>query len=124
MFTPGPSHSDPSPYGDDWEDQPTQGWFYQWVLGVALPVAMVGHGVSVLSTGVLVGEHGFHLHGLNARAAGAAFACAGIFVHCHYFWGNVYNQVWWAVLGKILSAMGFIAALAILLVRIGVLGVR
>ena len=45
----------------------------------------------------------------------------GVFLHFHYFWGNVYNQAWWAVLGKILSA-AFIAATVTLIIRVGILG--
>jgi hypothetical protein len=63
-------------------------------------------------------------HGLNAVALGIAGMSAGIFVHCHYFWGNVFNQAWVAVLGKIVSAIAFIAALVFVLIHNGVLGVR
>ena len=37
-------------------------------------------------------------------------------------WGNVYNQAWPAVLGKILAACGFVAGLGFLLIHNGVLG--
>jgi hypothetical protein len=46
-----------------------------------------------------------------------------IFLHCHYFWGNIYNQAWFAVLGKIIGAIVFIGATGFLIVRIGVYGV-
>jgi hypothetical protein len=45
----------------------------------------------------------------------------GLFLHCHYFWGKYHLSVV-SVLGKILSAVAFIAALAFLLVRVGVFG--
>ena len=48
---------------------------------------------------------------------------AAHFVHCHYFWGNVYNQAWLAVLGKIIGACGFIAGVAFVVIRNGVLGI-
>ena len=38
--------------------------------------------------------------------------------------GNIFNQAWFAVLGKIVAACGFIAALAFVLIRNGVLGIR
>ena len=46
-----------------------------------------------------------------------------MFLHCHYFRGNVYNQAWFAVLGKIVAACGFIAGVGTLIVRVGVLGI-
>jgi hypothetical protein len=64
------------------------------------------------------------LHGSNAAAFGVAWVSAGVFLHCHYFWGNVFNQAWFAVLGKIVAACGFIAGLAFVLVRNGVLGIN
>jgi hypothetical protein len=61
--------------------------------------------------------------GLNAVAFGAAWVAVAVFVHCHYFWGNIYSQSWFAVLGKIIAACGFIAAIVFVLIRNGVLGV-
>src|SRR5258708_3898200 len=115
----------PGPYDDDWEDQPGQGPFYQWFLGAALPLAIFTYALSV----ILTHQASFggnqtppmRLEGLNATALGIAAISASLFLHCHYFWGNIYNQAWFAVLGKILSACGFIAGLGILLVRVGVL---
>ena len=45
-----------------------------------------------------------------------------VFMHCHYFWGNIYNQAWFAVLGKIIAGCGFIAGLGIVIIRVGILG--
>ena len=39
-----------------------------------------------------------------------------------YFWGNVYDQVWYAELGKIVAGIGFIAGLGFLMVWVGVMG--
>jgi hypothetical protein len=115
----------PTAYDDDWEDQPGQGPFYQWGLGVVLPLALIGYG----AYGVAVQQITFGtrvsmtLHGLNAIAFGIAWISAGVFLHFHYFWGNIFNQAWFAVLGKIVSACGFIAGLVFVLVRNGVLGI-
>ena len=46
-----------------------------------------------------------------------------MFVHGRFFWGNIFNQAWFAVLGKIVAACGFIAGLVFVLVRNGVLGI-
>jgi hypothetical protein len=54
----------------------------------------------------------------------AAMLAAAVFMHCHYYWGNVYNQAWFAVLGKIVSACAFIGGLGTIIVRVGVLGVN
>lgn len=114
----------PTAYDDDWEDQPGQGWFYQWGLGALLPLVLVGYGAHAIAS--RHAEFGSQitvtLRGPNAIAFGAAWVSAGAFLHCHYFWGNVYNQAWFAVLGKMVAGVGFIAALLFLLVRNGVLG--
>jgi hypothetical protein len=106
------------------EDQPTQGWFYKWILGIVIPLGLVAYGVSaIISRRADYGTNiSMELHGVNAIAYGIALISAAVFMHCHYFWGNIYDQVWFAVLGKILSACGFIAGLAVLIVRIGLWG--
>jgi hypothetical protein len=114
---------------DDWEDQPTQGPMYQYGLGVMVPVLqMVYGGYGIVYQQIEIGRRfsytHFTLHGKNAIAYGIAWICAGVFVHCHYFWGNIYSQAWFAVLGKIVSACGFIAAVGYVLVRNGVWGIR
>ena len=116
----------PGPYDDDWEDQPGQGPFYQWFMGAALPLAILIYGVVIVvrqqATFADNQMQHMQLEGLNAMALGIAAISAGLFLHCHYFWGNIYNQAWFAVLGKILSACGFIGGLGILIIRVGVLG--
>jgi hypothetical protein len=103
----------PDPYDDDWEDQPGQGPLYQWGLGVLLPLLALGYGVHAVSTGqAAYGRLPMTLHGTNALAFGTAVISAAVFLHCHYFWGNVYNQAWLAVLGKIVAACGFTPASA------------
>ena len=62
------------------------------------------------------------LFGTNAVALGLAGLSIGAFLHCHYFWGNVYHLSAFAVLGKILSLMSFIGSVGYLIVRVGVLG--
>ena len=115
----------PSAYDDDWEDQPGQGPFYQWGLGGVAALVLVGYGVYaiVMRQVEFGGRVSMTLRGWNAVAFGVAWVSAGVFVHCHYFWGNIYNQGWVAVLGKIVSACGFIAGLGFVLVRNGVLGI-
>jgi hypothetical protein len=115
----------PTPYDDDWEDQPGQGVFFQWGLGVAVALGLAGYGVYavVMRKVVFGGRVSMTFSGVNAVAFGVAWICAGVFVHCHYFWGNVYDQAWFAVVGKILGACGFIGGLGVVLVRNGVLGI-
>jgi hypothetical protein len=115
----------PTPYDDDWEDQPGQGLLYQWGLGAVLPLLLIGYGLNaIVMQHVEFGSRiSMTFRGLNATAFGVAWVSAGVFVHCHYFWGNIYNQAWFAVLGKIVAAIGFIAGLIFVLVRNGVLGI-
>jgi hypothetical protein len=124
MFVRSPHN--PSPYDDDWEDQPPQGPFFRWILGVSVPLAMVGLAARALVRREVnfSGRVAITLHGTNAVAFGVAIVAAAVFLHCHYYWGNVYNQAWFAVLGKIISACAFIAGLATVIVRVGVLGVN
>ena len=116
----------PTPYDDDWEDQPAQGPFYQWVLGMVVPMGIFAFGIQAIATRQTEygGNISMPLHGVNAISLGIAAVSAAIFLHCHYFWGNIYNQIWFAVLGKIVAACGFIVGLGILLVRVGVLGIQ
>jgi hypothetical protein len=116
----------PTAYDDDWEDQPTQGGFYKWGLGVALPGLILAYGIAA----VVMKETVFYddrasmpLHGTNAIALGVAAISLAVFLHCHYFWGNIYDQAWFAVLGKIISMCGLITGLVMLIIRVGVLGI-
>jgi hypothetical protein len=115
----------PSAYDDDWEDQPGQGPWYQWGLGVLVPLLLLGYGVWVVVTREVQwgSRSSVTFRGLNAVAFGAAWISVAVFVHCHYFWGNIYNQSLFAVLGKIIAACGFIAAIVFVLIRNGVLGI-
>lgn len=114
----------PSPYDDDWEDQPAQSGFHQWFLGATLPLLAAGYAGHVLLTNHATygGRNPIELRGTDATAYGLSVLAVALFLHFHYFWGNVFNQAWWAVLGKILSAASFIASTATLIVRVGVLG--
>jgi len=115
----------PTAFDDDWEDQPRQGPFYQWGLGVVLPLALIVYGGSAIALRQVTfgGQSSMTLRGANAAAFGVAWVSAGVFLHCHYFWGNVFDRAWFAVLGKIVAACGFIAGLVFVLVRNGVLGI-
>lgn len=114
----------PTPYDDDWEDQPAQGSFHKWVLGVLVPLLLATYAVHAIKNQQIDfgGRFITTFYGPNAIAIGIAALAAAIFVHCHYFWGNIYNQAWFAVLGKIIAAIAFIAALVFVLIRNGVLG--
>jgi len=116
----------PMPYDDDWEDQPAQSWFHKWVMGVVVPGAILWCAVRVIaSASASVGANPpMELHGKNTAALGTAGVGLSVFLHCHYFWGNIYNQIWFAVLGKIIGAMAFIAGLGVILVRVGVYGLK
>ncbi|HEY2584648.1 MAG TPA: hypothetical protein VGI81_02660 [Tepidisphaeraceae bacterium] len=114
----------PTAYDDDWEDQPAQGSLFKWGLGLLAPLLLAGYGVHAIATrqATFGGQVSTSLAGANAFAFGAAWLSAGLFLHCHYFWGNIYDQAWPAVLGKILSACGFIAGLGCVLIHNGIFG--
>jgi len=114
----------PTAYTDDWESQPAQGPFYQWGLGVVVPLIILGYGLHaiILKQAEFGDEVSMTIHGLNAIALGIAAMSAGLFLHCHYFWGNIYNDAWFAVLGKIVAVSGFIAGMGIIIIRVGIYG--
>lgn len=114
----------PGPYDDDWEDQPKQGRFFQWGLGIILPLLLATYGSTIIITRSASFGRDFAviLHSWNAIAFGAAWVSAALFLHCHYFWGNMFNQAWGAVLGKIIAAGGFIGGLGFLIVHNGMFG--
>lgn len=116
---------EPTAYDDDLTDSPAEGGFFKWGLGMlaALAVAFYGVWVLVSGDGTFSGRTvSIDLHGFNAAAYGVAAIAIGVFLHCHYFWGNIYDNAWGAVLGKIISAATFIVAAVTLFVRVGVLG--
>src|SRR5947199_119053 len=83
----------PTAYDDDWEDQPGQGAFYQWGVGIAVPLVILGFGLRAIALQqAAYGRIPMDLRGINAIAYGAAEISAAVFLHCHYFWGNIYNQ--------------------------------
>src|SRR5438876_1156975 len=117
----------PTPYDDDFEDQPAQGLFFKWVLGLVLPLMIFIYSVRAIvaeAAEFSIDQIALVVHGVNAIALGLAGAALALFLHCHYFWGNIYSQAWFSVLGKILAACIFIASLVILIIRVGVLGIR
>ena len=123
---PGRHGYEPTAYDDDWEGQPAQSAFHQWGLGAVVAAAVLAYGVWVIATGrAVVGRNGaaIPLYGLNAVAYGVAAASLGLVLHCHYFWGNVYDQAWPAVLGKIVGLCGAVGGLCVLIFRVGFLGV-
>lgn len=111
----------PTAYDDDWEDVPAQGFWPQWFGGVALPLAVMGYGVYGLVTGtaLLPGRNtpGLVLHGAAAVALSVALIGAGVFLHCHYFWGNVYHLHWLATLGKVAGLSAFIGCMGYVIAR-------
>ncbi len=114
----------PTPYDDDFEDQPTQSVFHQWVLGATLPACFLSYGIRTVLTGQATYTHyaSIELRGIDAVAYGVSMIAIGVFLHFHYFWGNIFNQAWWAVLGKILSAAVFIVSTVTLIIRVGIFG--
>lgn len=125
MTTPGFRGSNTG-YEDDWTDIPSSGFWPKWFGGVFFPLALLGYGIAciVKQRGYLPGRHGggLALTQENAIALGIACLAASLFLHCHFFWGNIYHLSGYAALGKVGSALVFIVAFGFLIVRIGALG--
>jgi hypothetical protein len=124
MIYPRPDYR-PTPYDDDWEDIPKSGPVPKWLGGVIVPLALIGYGVTCFFTkhAVLSGRFdSMELHGANATALAVTILSLGIFLHCHYFWGNIIHLSPWAVLGKIVSMTAMIGSLGFVIVHVGVLG--
>jgi len=116
---------EPTAYDDDWEDIPTSGPIPKWLGGVLVPIAFIAYGVICFVTGQgdIPGRFGsLSVTGANAVALGVAAVSIGLFLHCHYYWGNIYHLAAFAVLGKIVSLIGMIGGLVFLLIHVGVLG--
>lgn len=123
MFSRVPHN--PGPYDDDFENQPTYSAYHKWFLGVAAPVGLIALGVYVLvrrDIDINLGRVEFT--GPNAAAIGVAIVSLGLFLHAHFFWGNLFDQHIVAVLAKIAAGLGFIGSLGFLLIRNGVLGMN
>jgi hypothetical protein len=75
----------PATYDENLEGEPPQGWFFQWVLGVALPAALLVYGQVVLISGhAAVGrEPQMILRGGNAITWAGAAISAAVFLHFH-----------------------------------------
>ena len=61
---------------------------------------------------------GSMLHGSDAVAYGVAVLGAGVFLHCHYFWGNSQKLVEYSILGKMIGGTIFIVGIAWLIIRL------
>lgn len=114
----------PSAYDDVFEGQPAQSWWHKWMLGVVVPLGLIGFGLWIIIAQEIttIGRHRATFHGINAISLGCAGVSIGLFLHFHYFWGNIYDQAWFAVLGKIVALIGLITSLAFVIVRVGLLG--
>ena len=96
----------------------------QWLGGVIIPLALLVYGVHCILAhhGIVGGRFPLELHGAPAVALGIAAVSLGTLLHCHYFWGNIYHLSFLAVLGKIISLIGFIISVGYIIVRVGVFG--
>ena len=116
---------EPTAYDDDWGDIPASGSIPKWIGGVAVPMALIAYGITCIVTrhGEMPGRNfSMEVSGANAVALAVASVNLGVFLHCHYFWGNIFQMSALAVLGKIVSLIGMIGGLGYLLIHVGVLG--
>lgn len=125
MLNPRPTR-EPTAYDDDWEDSPPASTWLKWIVGVLVPLAMIAFGISaVVTQHATIGRRGaVALTGTNATAIGVAWIGLALFLHCHYFWGNLLDNHWLAEVGKIVGMAAAVGGLIVVLVRNGVLGIR
>lgn len=124
MYIRLPDH-EPTAQGDDLVDIPAAGPLPKWVGGIIVPIAAIAYGVPCLITGHGVmgnRQTATDLYGPDAIAFGLACVAVGLFMHCHFFWGNIFHQAPIAVLGKIAALILFISSTGYLLIHFGILG--
>lgn len=112
-------------YDDNFEDVPASGPLPMYGGGIVLPSVLIAYGLACWISGhaaIADRYYPLDLNGTKAIAAGIAYLSLGVFLHCHYFWGNLYHLAGFAVLGKILAAIAFIVSLGFVIVRVGVFG--
>jgi hypothetical protein len=103
---------------DELSDTTDSGPFGQWFVGVGLASALAFYAVRCLWTGRALFPARRYLfveyHGLSAAAVGSFYLAAAIFMHLHWFWTTSPRYWGYAQLGKLLTAVGMIASLAVL----------
>jgi hypothetical protein len=107
--------------GDAFTGAPAQGVWPKWFGGIFVPLAMGAFGVFSIWTerSYLAGRSGgMRLDGKDAILMGVVSLSLGVFLHCHYFWGNLFLHSNLAELGKIVSLTTFVGALVTLIFRL------
>jgi hypothetical protein len=114
----------PTAYDDDSEIIPASRPFPKWFGEIIAPLTLLVYGsISIVTQHGTIGtQTPLDLHGTRAVALDIASVSMGLFLHCHYFCGNIYRPALWAVLGKIVSMIAFIGSLGYLLVRVDIFG--
>ncbi len=106
-----------------WGGGPGGGWWAIVFGGIAVPLVLVGYGVSCIAMrrAWLFGhEVSLPVSGSEATSVGIAAITAGLFLHSHYFCGNLALLARWSWIGKVVGAIGFILGLGYVVVRLGV----
>jgi hypothetical protein len=112
---------------DDWSDVPPSSDAAKYLGGIVLALFLVIYGLRCV-----FGRHAMipgtqqveqiDFHGAKAIALGTASLSFGIFLHCHYYWGNIYQEYFVAVLGKIVGLIGLIGSLVYLIICTAIFG--
>lgn len=108
---------------DDWGGAPAAGPWPKWFGGILVPLPLIVYAIVCLVThrGFLPGRHTpLDLRDANAVALGISSMAAGMFLHLHYFWGNVCPSSHLPGIGKTLALIAFIGSLGYVIVRITV----
>jgi hypothetical protein len=117
--------NEPTGCDDDPKAPPPLGPHYQWGVGLIIPILFLAGGVrAILFREAVYGKPHLWLHGGNAIAMGVVSISVALLLHCHYFWDEIYEDAWFAVLGKVLALCGLIGGLGTVIIRVGVLGIN
>jgi hypothetical protein len=109
----------------DFDGPPPSGAWSKYGLGIILPLGLCFYAVWILASGTAEfsdGRISMTLRGTNATAFAIELMAVGIFLHCQCFWGNIYDQIWIATIGKIISLCAFVFATGFLCIHAGLLG--
>jgi hypothetical protein len=104
----------------------TQTFYVKWIAGGVVPMCIAVYAVPciIMRTAIMLGRHTqLTIHGANAIAAGLAYLGVALFLYCRFYWGSVYEEIWFAQLGQIIGGIFFISGMAVLIVRVGVYGI-
>ena len=107
---------------DRFSGPPPDTFWAKWFGGVVFPLIGLAIGISMIlmREATLYGQNqsNMDLHGTNALLYGWSTVSLAVFLHAHYFWGNVDRLMRFSFLGKVFSLTSFGACMLLLVYRL------